>query len=98
MITEFAEIEVKPGMEQKFRDGVEAAKPVFARAPGCHGVELHHSIEHPQKFMLLVKWESVAHHTEMFQKSPDFQIWRGHVGDCFAARPTVWHSETVVSG
>jgi len=98
MVTEFAEIEVKPGMAQQFRDGVEASKPVFARAPGCHGVELHHSIEQPDKFLLLVKWDSVAHHMEMFQKSPDFQVWRGNVGHCFAGRPNVWHSETVVTG
>jgi quinol monooxygenase YgiN len=96
MITEFAEIDVKPGMEPQFIVGVEASLPVFARAPGCHGVELHHSIEHPQHFVLLVKWESVADHMEKFQKSPDFQIWRGNVGACFAGAPKVWHSKTVV--
>jgi hypothetical protein len=34
----------------------------------------------------------------MFRNSPDFEIWRGHVGDCFAGPATVWHSETVVTG
>jgi heme-degrading monooxygenase HmoA len=98
MVTEFAEITVKPGTAQKFREGVAASLPVFARAPGCHGVELHHAIEHPEKFLLMVKWETVAHHMDMFRNSPDFEIWRGHVGDCFAGPATVWHSETVVTG
>jgi quinol monooxygenase YgiN len=95
MVTEFAEIEVKPGMEQQFRDGVESCKPLFARAPGCHGLELHRSIEHPQLFMLLIKWDAVQNHVDM-TKSPDFQLWRGAVGACFAGKPRVFHTETVV--
>jgi quinol monooxygenase YgiN len=96
MVTEFAEIDVKPGMEQDFIAGVEASKPVFARAPGCHGVSLERSVEHPAHFVLLVKWDSVADHMEKFQKSADFQIWRANVGACFAGPPKVWHGETVV--
>ncbi len=96
MITEFAELEVKPGMAEKFIAGVEASKPVFARAPGCHGIELHHAIESPLHFVLILKWDSVADHMDKFQKSPDFQVWRGNVGDCFGGAPKVWHSETVV--
>jgi heme-degrading monooxygenase HmoA len=98
MVTEIAEIEVKVGSEEKFIAGVEACKPVFERAPGFHGIELHRSIEHPQNFLLMIKWESVAHHMEMFQKSPDFAVWRATVGDCFAGRPKLQHTETVVSG
>jgi quinol monooxygenase YgiN len=98
MVTEFAEIEVKPGMEAQFRDGVAASAPLFARAPGCHGMALHQSIEAPGHFVLMVQWESVAHHMEMFRESPDFQAWRANVGACFAAPPQVWHSETVVGG
>jgi quinol monooxygenase YgiN len=96
MITEFAEIAVKPGTEQQFIDGVEALKLLFARAVGCHGMELHHSIEQPGHFVLLVKWESVADHMEKFQKSADFEVWRAKVGPFFEGRPKVWHSNTVV--
>ncbi len=98
MITEIAEIEVKPGMEANFVSGVESCRPIFARAPGFHGLELHHSIEHPQQFLLMIKWESVAHHTEQFQKSPDFTLWRAAVGECFADRPKLHHTQTVVVG
>ncbi len=97
MVTEFAEIEVRPGQEEHFRDAVEHCKPLFARAPGCHGIALQQSVEQPQHFVLLVKWDSVEHHMEMFQKSPDFEEWREAVGDCFAAPPKVWHGQTVVA-
>lgn len=96
MITEIAEIEVKPGMEETFIAGVASCKPVFLRAPGCHGMELQRSIEHPRHFLLLVQWETVAHHMEQFRNAPDFELWRKAVGDCFASSPKVQHTEQVV--
>jgi quinol monooxygenase YgiN len=96
MVTEFAEIEVKPGMEAQFIAGVEASRAAFARSEGCHGLELHRSVENPAHFVLQVKWESVAHHMEKFRGAPEFQEWRGNVGAYFAAPPKVWHGETVV--
>ena len=38
MITEIAQIDIKPGMEQEFEAGVAQATPVFRRAKGCHGL------------------------------------------------------------
>ncbi len=96
MITEFAEISVKPGTGQQFIAGVEASKLLFARAVGCHGLELHHSLEQPEHFVLLVKWDSVADHMEKFRNSADFQTWRANVGPFFEGAPKVWHSATVV--
>jgi quinol monooxygenase YgiN len=94
MVTEFAEIYIKPGKEAAFISGVEVSKPVFAKAPGCHGLVLHRSIEAPEYFVLNIKWDSVAAHNE-FRASSDFQTWRGNVGDCFAEPPRVWHGEPV---
>jgi hypothetical protein len=45
--------------------------------------------------MLLIKWDAVQNHVDM-TKSPDFQLWRGAVGACFAGKPRVFHTETVV--
>ncbi|MGC1249935.1 MAG: antibiotic biosynthesis monooxygenase, partial [Xanthobacteraceae bacterium] len=40
MITEIAQIEVKPGMESEFEAGVKSASPIFKRAKGCRAMEL----------------------------------------------------------
>ena len=48
MITEIAQIDVKPGMEAEFETGVKNAAPLFKRAKGCHGMELQRSIEKPE--------------------------------------------------
>ena len=76
-------------------DGREAEDQARQRAPGCHGLELHHAIEHPQRFLLVIKWDAVQDHTNMTQ-SPDFQTWRATVGDCFAGKPKVYHANKVV--
>ena len=96
MVTEFAQIEVKPGMEQAFIEGAAKSRPVFLAAEGCFGMGLQRSVEEPTKFLLMVQWESVDAHMVTFRESPGFQEWRNNVGDCFAAPPVVWHGETVV--
>ncbi len=95
MVTEFAEIEVKPGSEAAFIAGVAASRPLFLAYDGCHTVELHRSIESPAHFVLNIKWDSVETHNA-FRESPGFQAWRGNVGGFFAGAPKVWHSETVL--
>jgi heme-degrading monooxygenase HmoA len=98
MITEIAQIDVKPGMESEFETGVKNAAPVFKRAKGCHGMELQRSIENTSRYRLFVKWETVEDHTVQFRGSPDFQEWRKLVGHCFASPPQVEHVEKVVQG
>ncbi len=98
MITEIAQIDVKPGMETEFESGVTKATPVFQRAKGCRGMELQRSIEKPSRYRLFVRWETVENHTVDFRGSPDFQEWRKHVAHCFAAPPEVEHVQQALRG
>ena len=43
MITEIAQIDVKPGSEKDFEAAVAKARAAFGRAKGFHGFELHRS-------------------------------------------------------
>ena len=95
MITEIAQIDVKPGMEKDFEAGVAKAAPVFKRAKGCHGLTLEKSIEKPNRYRLFVQWETVENHTVDFRGSADFQEWRACVGHCFESPPTVEHTTQV---
>jgi heme-degrading monooxygenase HmoA len=98
MVMELAQIEIKPGMEAEFEAGVAKAAPIFRRARGCEGMELHRSVEKPQRYRLLVKWATVENHTVDFRGSDDFQEWRKLVGHCFAAAPEVEHTRRTVFG
>ena len=97
MITEIAQIDVKPGTEKDFEAAVTKARAAFGRAKGFHGFELHKSIEKPQRYRLMVKWQTLENHTVDFRGSENFAEWRGLVGQYFAAPPEVEHTETVVT-
>ena len=98
MITEIAQIDVKPGMEAEFEKGVAAATPLFKRAKGCSAMRLERSHEKPQRYRLFVAWGTVENHTVDFRGSADFQEWRKLVGHCFASPPDVEHVTEVVKG
>ncbi len=98
MVTEIAQIEVKPGMEAEFESGVKSAAPLFKRAKGCRAMELRKSIEKPSRYRLFVAWETVENHTDDFRSSPDFAEWRKLVAHCFATPPEVEHVAQVLRG
>lgn len=97
MITEVVEIPLKPGTVEQFMVAAKESRSLFEQSPGFIGFEVHRVIEHPSTVMLLIKWETVAHHMEMFRNSPQYKLWRAKVGDYFAEAPRLQHTETVVS-
>jgi heme-degrading monooxygenase HmoA len=97
MITEIAQIDVKPGTEKDFEAAVAKAKPLFLRAKGGKGFELHKSIEKPSRYRLMAKWETLENHTVDFRGSEDFTAWRALVGQYFANPPEVEHTLTVAT-
>jgi heme-degrading monooxygenase HmoA len=97
MITEIAQIDIKPGSEKDFEAAVAKARAAFGRANGFHGFELHRSIEKPQRYRLMVKWGTLENHTVDFRGSENFTEWRGLVGQYFASPPEVEHTETVLT-
>ncbi len=97
-IREIAEIEVIAGQEATFEAAVAEAAPHFKGARGCRSFALDRSIEHPQRYRLIVGWDSVEDHMIHFRESPAFQIWRGLVGEHFAVPPRVEHVARVIDG
>ena len=55
-------------------------------------MQVQHSVEFPQRYRLIVDWDTIEHHTVGFRESEDFQRWRALVGEHFAAAPAVEHS------
>lgn len=96
MILEIAQIEVLPGTEAQFEEGVRQARAVFAAAQGCGGIELHRSLEFPQRYRLLVRWATLDDHMVVFRNSDLFPQWRALVQACFAAPPQLEHITQVV--
>ncbi|CAL9360995.1 antibiotic biosynthesis monooxygenase family protein [Streptomyces sp. Tu 3180] len=97
MITEIAQIEIHPGREKEFEEAVAKALPLFLEADGCEGADLHRSVEHPTRYRLMVRWETVEHHTVAFRGSQGFARWRALAGPHFAAPPQVEHVYPVLA-
>jgi heme-degrading monooxygenase HmoA len=87
MITEIAQIDVKPGSEKEFEAAIARAEPIFKRCKGWKGFELHRGIEKPSRYRLHIKWETLENHTVDFRGSENFAEWRALVGPHFAAPP-----------
>jgi len=97
MITEIAQIDVKPGTEAEFENGVKLAVPIFKRAKGCRSMDVRRSIEKATRYRLFIGWDTVENHTVDFRGSADFQEWRKLVAHCFASPPEVEHVREVVT-
>jgi heme-degrading monooxygenase HmoA len=56
---------------------------------------VRHSIESPERYVLLLAWDTLEDHTVAFRASPLFHEWRGLVSEFFAQAPSVEHFEFV---
>jgi heme-degrading monooxygenase HmoA len=50
-----------------------------------------HCVESPDRFVLLVEWDSVEAHEQNFRASDRFGQWRAAIGPFFARQPHVEH-------
>lgn len=97
MVLEIADIRIQPGQQQAFATAIEhGLTTVIARAQGCSGFKVHHSLESPDRFVLQIWWNTLEDHTIGFRQSPLFAEWRAIVGPYFAAPPVVEHFSLVV--
>ena len=95
MILEAAPLSVKPGQHNAFEDAFREAQAIIAAMPGYRGHELQRCIERKGQYLLLVRWDSVAHHEEGFRKSPQYARWRELLHHFYDPFPTVLHYERV---
>lgn len=92
MILELADIRIQPGKQAEFdvaiARGVEQA---ISKAVGFRGFKINKSVESPERYVLMIYWDTLENHTVDFRESAAFQEWRGMVGPFFAAPPVVEH-------
>ena len=92
MILEFADIRIAPGQQAEFDDAiVRGIKTVVSKAEGFRGWKVHKGIESPERYLLMIWWDTVEDHTVGFRQSERFTQWRAIVGPFFAAPPQVEH-------
>ena len=93
MILEVADIRIPPGKNAEFEAaiGQGLATVIAARAKGYIAHKVHKGIESPERYVLLIEWETLENHTVDFRGGPLFAQWRAIVGPYFASPPVVEH-------
>jgi len=98
MVTELADIHIKPGLDAAFLAAVRQAVPLFQRAHGCMSMRLEKRVEEADNYLLIIDWATLDDHNVTFRESADFQAWRALVGGFFARPPTVTHIAPALAG
>jgi heme-degrading monooxygenase HmoA len=93
VILEAAQLDVKPGEEESFEASFDRAKDIISSMPGFIALELQRCIEIKSRYLLLVRWTSLEHHTIGFRESPQYQEWKRLLHHYYDPFPTVAHYE-----
>jgi heme-degrading monooxygenase HmoA len=97
MILEIAILNVIPDQQAAFEAAFNSAASILASMPGYISHELRRSIEHPNQYILLVKWQTLEDHTVGFRGSPQYQEWKALLHHFYDPFPTVEHYSTPLS-
>jgi heme-degrading monooxygenase HmoA len=96
MITEIATITIDIAKADDFEAAVAKAQPFFEAATGFISFALERSIENPERYRLVVGWETIDAHMVEFRNSDGFGAWRELASPFFVGAPSVEHVERVI--
>ena len=96
MILEIAELQICPGQAAEFETAFAKAQSIISSMPGYLMHELQRCIERADRYVLLVRWESLAAHEVDFRQSPQYQEWKRLLHHFYDPFPTVLHYESVL--
>ena len=92
MILEIADITITPGKQAEFDAAIQLGiETVASKAKGFRGFKVNKGIESPERYVLMIYWDTLENHTVDFRQGPLFPQWRAIVGPFFAKPPVVEH-------
>jgi heme-degrading monooxygenase HmoA len=92
MILEVADIRIAPGQQAAFDEAIQRGlTTVISQAKGFRGWKVNKGVESPERYLLMIFWDTLEDHTVGFRQGPLFAQWRGIVGPYFALPPVVEH-------
>lgn len=95
MITEIAILNIKQNQSEAFLKSFATAEKIIAASEGYISHELQKCIEHEDKFLFTVKWQTLEAHTEGFRKSEAYQDWEKLLHHYYEPFPEVEHYERI---
>jgi heme-degrading monooxygenase HmoA len=92
---EVARLDVRPGCAEAFERDFAEARALPGQIEGFQRLELRRCVEAPNRYLLLVWWDSLEAHTEGFRGSPQYDRWRALLHPHYDPFPEVEHYETI---
>jgi heme-degrading monooxygenase HmoA len=96
MILEVAILDVRVGREEEFEAAFRKASPLVAEITGYIDLQLQRCLETPNRYILLISWESLEAHTINFRTSPQYQNWKKLLHHFYDPFPIVEHYIQIV--
>ncbi len=92
VILEIADFRIPAGQNAAFEEAIQRAINTIAiQAKGFKGWKVNRSVETPERYVLMIYWDTLEDHTVGFRQGPLFPQWRAIIGPFFAAPPVVEH-------
>jgi heme-degrading monooxygenase HmoA len=93
MILELATVDIKQGTNKDFEAALEKAQFVISKSKGYIGHQFQKCMEQDNRYIFLIKWQTLEDHTKSFRESELFKEWRALIGSYFENTPLVRHYE-----
>ncbi|HXD11255.1 MAG TPA: antibiotic biosynthesis monooxygenase [Anaerolineales bacterium] len=95
MILEVAILDVIPSQEEEFESAFAKASGIIAGMHGYVSHQLQRCVEKSNRYILLVKWETLEDHTVGFRGSDQYQDWKKSLHHFYDPFPMVEHYELI---
>jgi len=93
VVTEIADFAIDPRRPEGFLAAYRGARHLLLDA-GANSVSMSRGVESPDRFVMLVAWDSVRQH-QAFRAGATYGAWRAAIGPFFAGEPRVEHLSPV---
>ncbi len=96
MIVEHALLQIRPGQSEAFETAMAEARLLVAAQPGFQSIEVRPSVDDPEIYLLLIKWDRIESHRDLFRQSAEYQQWRGLLHHFYDPMPVVNYYEASI--
>jgi heme-degrading monooxygenase HmoA len=95
MVLEVAILDVISGQDKEFELAFAKAQEIIVGMQGYLSHQLQRCIEKPNRYILLVNWETLEDHTLGFRQSEEYEEWRDLLHHFYRPFPEVEHYNSV---
>ena len=96
MITEIAILNIRQNESDLFEKAFEKAQVIISSMKGYIEHELLKCIEERDKYLLIVKWQTIEGHVEDFRKHEKYSEWKKLLHHFYNPFPVVEHYKKVL--